>query len=296
MSSKSGIEWTEATWNPVTGCTKVSPGCANCYAERITNRFAGPGAFDKVVLHPDRLDLPLHWKKPRMIFVNSMSDLFHEDVPDEFIDRVFMMMAFCPRHTFQVLTKRAERMMAYCGSGETRRRFFAYASEFASIPSFKFKAEHYPDGLDGIRLPNVWLGVSVENQRMADERIPLLLQTPAAVRWVSAEPLLEILNLAPWLNKCVREWVGDEFIHTDGLDWVVVGGESGPEARQFYLEWARDLIAQCKEAMVPCFMKQLGSNAMFRNTAGSHQYKTKDSKGGDPSEWMWDLRIREYPK
>ncbi len=290
MSSKSGIEWTEATWNPVTGCTKVSPGCANCYAERITNRFGGPGAFDKVVLHPERLEMPLHWKRPRMVFVNSMSDLFHEDVPFKFIKKVWDVMGnweTSPKHTFQILTKRPKRMLEFTQ--------WMAGADHVSIAEWP---------------RNVWLGVSVENQRMADERIPLLLRVPAAVRFVSVEPLLGPICLQQIITKefglsLKKDVLEGRDYHLDDdcqwtqapkLDWVIVGGESGPGARQFYLEWARDLIAQCKKAMVPCFMKQLGSNAMFRNTAGSHQYKTKDNKGGDPSEWMWDLRIREYPK
>ncbi|HXF52094.1 MAG TPA: phage Gp37/Gp68 family protein [Dehalococcoidia bacterium] len=215
MAEHSTIEWTQATWNPVTGCTKVSPGCAHCYAETFAERFRGvPGhpyqqGFD-LRLWPERLPLPLQWSRPRMIFVNSMSDLFHEDVPDDFIAEVFDVMTRASWHTFQVLTKRAERLV------EMARR----------LP--------WPN--------NVWMGVSVENQRFVS-RADLLRQTPARVKFLSCEPLLGPLRLD---------------LH--GIDWVIVGGESGPGARPMRPEWARDVREQCQRAGVPFFFKQWGAH------------------------------------
>lgn len=251
MSDKSKIEWTEATWNPVTGCTKISRGCKNCYAERewprltkLVPAYAGR-EFSDVRTHPERLDQPLHWKRPRRIFVNSMSDLFHEAVPIEFIDCVFSVMALSPQHTFQVLTKRPERMREYL----TGLNLF-----------------NWP-------LPNVWLGVSVEDQATANERIPLLLSTPAAVRWVSAEPLLGPVSLKqlgsenPYLIDAIAGVMRSTApISLDPsppeylphLDWVVVGGESGQNARPMHPDWARDLRDQCTAAGVPFLFKQWG--------------------------------------
>ena len=213
MGGASSIEWTEATWNPATGCTKVSAGCKNCYAERFARRLK---AMDnpryargfEVTLHSDLLDLPLRWRQPRVIFVNSMSDLFHEAIPLSFIQSVFATMQAAHWHAFQVLTKRAERL-----------------SELAAI------------------LPwpgNVWMGVSVERQDYA-WRVDLLRRVPAAVRFVSCEPLLGPLS-----------------IDLKGVGWVIVGGESGPHARPMHPAWARALRDQCKSSGVPFFLKQLG--------------------------------------
>jgi protein gp37 len=228
MGDNTGIEWTDATWNPTTGCTKVSAGCKHCYAERDWARLVHlPSykgrAFTDVACHEERLSQPLRWQKPRMIFVNSMSDLFHPDVPDEFVSHVFKVMRDSPQHTFQVLTKRAERMR-----------------DFLSV--------RYP-----VPLPNVWLGISVEDQSAADERIPLLLDTPAAVRWISAEPLLGSVDLWPMLIPHMNH--GED---RDPLDWVVVGGESGPKARPMHPNWARSLRDQCAAAGVPFLFKQWG--------------------------------------
>lgn len=257
MSTKTAIEWTEATWNPVTGCTKVSQGCKHCYAERDWSRLSRIGgnvytgrSFGDVMCHPERLGTPLRWKKSRRIFVNSMSDLFHEAIPDDFIVNVFDAMALAARHTFQVLTKRPERMIKL-------------------MPRL---AERYTcrDG-SGWPLTNVWLGVSVEDQETADARLPLLLQTPAAVRWVSAEPLLSEVDLRAidlgelyWLDA----FTGQVHIAHDGgmpaakdyrpLDWVVVGGESGPKARPTHPEWVRFLRDQCQAVGTPFFFKQWG--------------------------------------
>lgn len=215
MALKSAIEWTDATWNPVTGCTKISPGCAHCYAEAITLRFGRGGAFlpgkSTIRCHPDRLQLPLKWKSPRRIFVNSMSDMFHEEIPLGFIRQVFEVMGEADRHTFQVLTKRHERLRALAPHLE------------------------WP--------PNVWVGVSVENQYWADRRVPALLEVPAAVRFLSVEPLLKQVSLGPFL---------------DYIQWVIVGGESGPKARAMQPDWARKIRDDCLAAEVPFFFKQWG--------------------------------------
>lgn len=236
MSDKTRIEWTDATWNPVTGCTKVSAGCKNCYAEREWPRMAklvpayAGREFNDVRTHGERLDqpLPLLWKKPRKVFVNSMSDLFHPDVSNQFIASVFRVMRDAPQHVFQVLTKRAERMRDFC-------------------------TVYYP-----FPLPNVWLGVSVEDQSAANERIPLLLDTPAAVRWISAEPLLGPVDLVvPFAGAKVNSARGAR-PGIPPLDWVVVGGESGPNARPMHPQWARGLRDQCAAAGVPFLFKQWG--------------------------------------
>lgn len=262
------IEWTNETWNPVTGCTKISAGCQHCYAERMARRLAGrfgypeaPNHFD-VTLRPDRLDEPLSWRKPRRVFVCSMSDLFHEDVPDEYICDVFYTMHRCPHHTFQVLTKRPGQML-----------------EWFNRPAASVSKWHRP-------LPNIQLGISAEDQRAADERIPQLLQCPAAVRFVSCEPLLGEIDISPYLHG----WHSDPRPQEcdPGIDWVIVGGESGHGARPMDPNWARSLRDQCQDAGVPFFMKQMGS-------AWAKLHGCRDSHGGDMGEWPEDLRVREYP-
>lgn len=245
MSDKTAIEWTDATWNPVTGCTKVSPGCDHCYAETIAERFRGgpayPNGFD-ITLRPHKLDQPLRWKRPRRIFVNSMSDLFHDQITDQYIAGVFAVMARAPHHTFQVLTKRHGRMRSLLNEHDFAARVCG------------------PDDIEW-PLRNVWLGVSTENQQWADIRIPALLDTPAAVRWISAEPLLGPIDLGDYEQR-----VGCECGCCDhgceeprpGLDWVVVGGESGRSARPMHPDWARSLRDQCAAAGVPFLFKQWG--------------------------------------
>ncbi len=246
MGDRTKIEWSQATWNPVTGCTKVSEGCDHCYAEMIAHRFAGTKAYPNefgVTLRPERLDQPLRWRKPRRIFVNSMSDLFHDDVPNDYIARVWAVMAEARQHTFQILTKRPGRMRSLLRSATFWAAFWA-----AGV--------HDRTGLDVSSSPlsNVWLGVSVENQKWADVRIPVLLDTPAAVRFLSCEPLLGPVDLA-W-----REDGPDgEASFPAGIDWVIVGGESGPGARPMHPDWARSLRDQCQNAGVPFFMKQTGT-------------------------------------
>ena len=269
--NKSNIEWTDFTWNPVTGCSKVSAGCKNCYAEAVMARFEPDRKFTDVRCHEDRLDQPLKRKKPARIFVNSMSDLFHEKVPFEFIDKVFAVMALCPQHTFQILTKRPERMVEYFQINRSPRGVLTdvLCSVYANNPEI---ARIHP--LTGERavavaergwpLPNSWLGVSVEDQPTADLRIPQLLDCPAVARFVSYEPALGPVDLrwhfyGPTGN--FRTYKGERQFENkltpDAIRWVIVGGESGPGARPMDLQWARDVRDQCHEAGVPFFFKQI---------------------------------------
>lgn len=227
--TKTSIEWATDVWNPVTGCSKVSEGCRHCYAERVAGRFWGDRKFTDVRVHPERLDQPLHWKKPRRVFVNSMSDLFHPVVDDDFIEDVFRVMARTPQHTYMVLTKRPEQMRAWF------------------------------EGYDAVRpLPNVWLGVSVENQKAADERIPMLLGTPAAVRFVSCEPLLGPVKLVKWLPGYDPTQHYELIERQLVIDWVIAGGESGTGARPMQLDWVRGLRDVCVQTQTPFFFKQWG--------------------------------------
>lgn len=321
------IEWTDATWSPVTGCTKVSAGCRNCYAETVADRFWGKQygtvdgerrRFTVVWTHPERLDEPLRWRKPRRVFVNSMSDLFHDAVPDEFIDCVFAVMALCPQHTFQVLTKRPERMRRYL-SGDDIAGGWTRSDRWSNAGAKIDAGRAFDCGCAPQILPNVWLGVSAENQETADERIPILLDTPAAVRFVSAEPLLGPIDLLsvtfPHARMNVLEGVG---VATRGvvgqsmpnafsnkLDWIITGGESGPRARPCDVVWIRGIVEQCKAANVACFVKQLGSFSTHAVEVGrftgseehpeKHRNRHMASKGCDPSEWPVDLCVREFP-
>ena len=366
MGDQSTIEWTQATWNPTVGCSRVSEGCRHCYAERQAFRAAAMGIsrYDgitkkiggeirwtgEVRLVESALALPLRWKRPRRIFVNSMSDLFHEAVPDGWVMRILNVMARTP-HVYQILTKRPERMRDFFtrwadlsgedfnpklvrGPEETRKahpsgrgQLFAAMLDAMGRPP---KGAAYPtfDWMEGmIRwpawLPNVWLGVSVEDQATADARIPRLLQTPAAVRWVSYEPALGPVDFSKWL---VCEYGGTKMCGGPYLDWIVVGGESGHGARPFDLAWARQTITQARAAGVPVFMKQAGScfvtsyydddYRMLYEDEGIDwpepidwdihygqpplssrvRIKLDDRKGGNPIEWPEDLRVREYPE
>jgi Bacteriophage protein gp37 len=264
MGDKTGIEWADSTWNPITGCDKVSPGCDHCYAETFAERWRGtPGhyfenGFD-VQLRPNKLALPLRWTKPRKVFVNSMSDLFHDKVPDDYIAKVFAVMALAPQHTFQLLTKRHGRMRSLLSS----ERFpgLVYMAINALLEHgnpLHINDIAIMDALDGFSrgrfkvLPNVWLGVSAEDQKRADLRIPALLDTPAAVRFVSAEPLLGPIDLSRFVEDD-----GEKF-DLPPLSWVIVGGESGPGARPMHPDWARSLRDQCVAAGVPFLFKQWG--------------------------------------
>lgn len=268
------IEWVQnpdgtkgESWNPVTGCTKVSEGCRNCYAERMAKRLAGRFGYSKIMpfsvsLHWDKLSAPEHWRKPRVVFVCSMGDLFHHNVPEAYIYKMWLVMERCSRHTFIVLTKRPHWMKAW-------------------VEGWGLKP-----------LPNVWLGVSVENQARADERIPLLLAVPAAVRFISLEPLLGPVDLgfgpSPDCLWCsgTGEWYADTggmevlpvtcecMTRNRWLSWAIVGGESGPRARPMNPDWARSVRDQCQEAGVSFFMKQMAKRAPIPD----------------------DLMIREYPE
>lgn len=264
MADNSKIEWTQATWNIITGCSVKSAGCRHCYAMKLAgtrlqhhpsragltiDTAAGPVWNGQVRFNEEWLRQPLQWRRPRKVFVCAHGDLFHEDVPDEWIDRVFAVMADAPQHTFQMLTKRADRMRDYLLDGDRVCRAIAgwhKGNLGRCFPASYMSWKAWP-------LPNVWLGVSVEDQAAADERIPLLLQTPAAVRWISAEPLLGPVNAAFWLDSLPAA-----VDQRPRLDWVVVGGESGTNARPMHPEWARNLRDQCAAAGVPFLFKQWG--------------------------------------
>lgn len=333
------IEWAEQVWNPIAGCTPVSPGCLHCYAARMSHRLDamhqekyngltvlrnGIRTFNgKITLDESALTIPLRRKNPTTYFVNSMSDLFHEGVPFDFIDKVFAVMALCPQHKFMILTKRSELMAEYSLS----RTAMDDSGRVDRMPQwYQQITEWFDDGYGGGRffdtekawdaayaaaesrdlskvLSNVWLGTSVEN-RAALERITHLAACPAAIRFVSFEPLLEDLG-------SVRGYL-------EQIDLAIVGGESGPGARRCNIEWIRSIIAQCKVACCKIFVKQLGKvvvqpchncGRMTGNCAGGmvdacgpghaqlaqECFAIKDSKGGDMSEWPMDLRIRELP-
>lgn len=272
--SKSKIEWTDETWNPTTGCAKVSAGCKNCYAEREwprMTRLVPAYAGRDFTTHADRLDQPLHWKRPRRVFVNSMSDLFHEDVPDSFIDQVFAVMVLVPQHTFQILTKRPNRMREYLVKRTEEDQSEGWWSEpiaRAVFAASKAAGDPLPGNAPLLLagrwpLPNVWLGVSAEDQDAYDERVELLRQTPAAVRWVSIEPMIGPID-ARFTNGLVHGCDAADY----RLDWVVVGGESGPKARPMHPQWARDLRDQCASAGVPFLFKQWGEWGPAEVTAG----------------------------
>lgn len=255
MANKTNIEWTDYNWNFLRGCCRVSEGCRNCYAEGIAARFSGPGQpyeglavfkdhkarwTGEIGFFEDVLSQPLRWTKPRKVFVNSMSDLFHEKVTDDILDKAFAVMALTPQHTYQILTKRPERMREW------------FISCKWNNPPFELPYK-WP-------LQNVHLGVSVEDQKTADERIPLLLQTPAALRWLSMEPLLGHVDIHEWLPD---EWSGVARLESPygdppPINWVVVGGESGPNARPMHPEWVRSIRDQCVAVGVPFFFKQWG--------------------------------------
>ena len=255
MSSKTGIRWTASTWNPIVGCSKVSPGCAHCYAETLSLRYGftplpwtPDNARANVQLKPKRLDQPLRWPDPRRIFVNSMSDLFHELAPVDYIARVFAVMALTRRHTYQVLTKRPDRMAGIVAAQAFRRRVFDHVAAATDIPktrsgATRLELANFPSlndhGLGAWPLPNVWLGTSIENDRWT-VRADDLREAPAAIRFLSLEPLL-----GPLPSLDLR-----------AIDWIIVGGESGPGFRPMDHAWARDLRDRAVEAGVAFFFKQ----------------------------------------
>jgi protein gp37 len=297
--NKTPIEWTDYTWNPIrarlkgaadkarsgTFCTRISPGCTHCYASVINKRFGN--GLEYTVPNLEQIEFfidvgilsqPLHHKKPARIFVADMFDLFHEAIRAEFIAEVLRLALKTPRHTFQFLTKRAERMRTLVNRAQ----------------------EHW-----GVTFgDHMHFGVSVEDQQRALERIPRLQETHAAVRFLSVEPQLEHIDLGHdtpevgWISYLTGFNGCDPEI--PGVDWVICGGESGPGARPFNLAWAESLLVQCRAAGVPFFMKQTGGNlfcqdCIDQNTHFCGYYKPKDRKGGDPSEWPESLRVREFP-
>lgn len=336
---RTNIEWTDATWSPVRGCSRVSPGCDHCYAMGQAHRFDTPEQFEDqdpvngirelskragpyhglttirrgkvdwsgvVRFVPEMLDRPLRWRKPRRIFVNSMSDLFHESLTNEQIAAVFGVMAACPQHTFQILTKRAKRMREWFdwvtrdatdeGSGRFCRQ--AEACRSAALAARQWRE---PDGSMRSKegrallgyderwpLPNVWLGVSSEDQQRADERIPDLLACPAAIRFVSIEPMFGPIDLThvkitdapspPFTGNALHEFRG----FARRLDWVICGSESGPGARPMKIEWAESLRDQCVDAGVAYFQKQIAN--------------ANDRKGGNPKHWPGGPWPREFPE
>lgn len=306
--SRSRINWLAApgyipeTWNPVTGCTPVSAGCMNCWAKAMVHRFphlhdpeGGMPFTECVVLHEYRLDAPLHWKKPRMCFVCSMGDLFHEDVQQDIVRAVLVRVSELHKHRFIILTKRAQRMY----------EFMATVNNKSGIFNTTRSQRRWP-------LSNLWLGVSVENQATAEERIPLLLQTPAAVRFVSVEPMLGPVDMSPqFVGGKVFAPLGEERyidcggcvgtpVHPQhpggqtpvcmgheagGIDWIIVGCESGPRRSPCNLEWVKSVIDQCDAANVPVFVKQLDLYLPSGVNKVSH----------DPSEWPEWARRQEWP-
>ncbi|MFF7858965.1 DUF5131 family protein [Streptomyces sp. NPDC007904] len=299
MADTTAIEWTDATWNPVTGCTKVSDGCMNCYAETFAERWRGThghhfrGGFD-ITLRPERLTLPRKWTKPLRVFVDSMSDLFHQDVPDAYIAQVWAVMALAPQHTFQVLTKRHARMKALLSrpsfwhqvAEQGREHFAGCQQDWLAVGAM----------LGGKPLPHVWLGVSVEDQKWADIRIPTLLQTPAAMRFLSCEPLLGPIDLKQAVIPLGSErghGLTASYVHAGGccrhrfhgIDWVIAGGESGPGARPVHPRWLRDLRDQCAWAGVPFFLKQWGAYAPEAHGHARGRIALIDAQGR-----TWDVK------
>lgn len=314
MGADTGINWTDATWNPIRGCSRVSEGCRNCYAERVAARFSKKGQpyhglavmrtsklavtneggsphwTGDVRFIPEHLADPLRWKKPRRIFVNSMSDLFHESLTNEQIAAVFGVMAASPRHTFQVLTKRAKRMREWFAWVDTTQRsghaMLCTAAAWELLGDWRGNgaicweeggfAEPWP-------LPNVWIGVSVENQAAAWVRIPDLLATPAAVRFLSCEPLLGPVGL-----KAVGSFRGEDLsaleevvghVNRPAIDWVIIGCESGPGARPCATEWIRLIRDQCAEARVPIWLKQAVATRDVPSPLGTIQPSVKAGEG-----------------
>lgn len=297
--AKTKIEWADRVWNIVTGCEKVSEGCRYCYAEGFARRFWKDRKFTDVQVHPERLRDPLHWRKPSRIFVNSMSDLFHERVYDNecsFIDEVFAMAAACPQHTFMILTKRSRIMQNYFN--HPRRTMYVesalewlYEGRIHMMPKLVWP------------LPNVWLGVSVEDQRSAEQRIPDLLETPAKVRFLSCEPLLspvyldEIPQVLLSVTSTNRK---DSYLVGKGkLDWVIAGGESGPKARAMHPDWVKSIRDCCVAGDIPFFFKQWGEWAQtYYNFLVVDKFgKKKASRLLDGMEWnefpMSEIAVNE---
>ena len=330
MGDKTGIGWTEATWNPIVGCSIVSAGCTNCYAMKQAGRIERMSAGAGTQTHyagttkpskagdvwtgvmnraPEHLRFqPLAWKRPRVIFVNSMSDLFHESVPQDWIDEAFAVMALSPQHTFQVLTKRAARMRYYLSHPGTGLRISGKIGRVSGEHKIPF--DRMAEVACRWPLPNVWLGVSAEDQRAADERIPDLLETPAAIRFVSYEPAIGAIDFEKIAESRTREinslggWVtaqvdGDVVVGpTEKLDWIIIGGESHSlrtKAREFNVAWAMDTVRDCRAAGVAVFVKQLGSRPVYVGEAGKGDVAITHRKGETMSEWPLSIRVQQYP-
>lgn len=357
------IQWTGRTWQVTAGCKEWSPGCLNCYArrdarrmgsnpnEKVRRRYEGLVVLDakkklrwsgEVRLLPEQIVLPLRWGQPETIFVNSLSDLFQKGVSFKFIAAVFGVMAMCRRHTFQVLTKRPNVMrlwmewiteeagdgneVTYCNEA-AKRAIIQHAENVEAAR--RILARHLPMTDLSWPLPNVWMGTSVEDQQRANERIPDLIATPAALRFLSCEPLLEQIDLSKFLRtppvgmardhlSCTcghaadYHWLapGDddscsalectcEAFRLPSIHWVIPGGESGPGARPNSIAWVRSLIKQCREAGVSAFVKQLGASVLGRDCEhgrDDNACRFVDRKGGDMAEWAEDLRVREMPR
>ncbi len=307
-----GIQWTDETWNPTVGCSKTSEGCRNCYAigqayrnNAMGQKLANPGRLryydgltekkngraewtGTVNFVPESLEIPIKWRKPRRIFVNSMSDLFHESVPFEQLDQIFAVMALTPHHTYQVLTKRPDRMLEYFQkrmkkplpiNAAIARSCYPSLSRFQDLSRSRLATTEtiFP-------LPNVWLGVTVENQKAADDRISLLAQTPAALRFLSCEPLLEEVKIP----------------HMESIDWAICGGESGHGARGCNIDHLNSIVEQCRYDRVPVLVKQLGAQPFSRDEAECSDYPAidwpiSDKKGAIVSEWPDYLQVQQFP-
>jgi len=314
MAQASTIEWTDAVWNPIHGCSRVSEGCRNCYAEEISARFCGSPAFagtaefrdgkprwtNAITVNEAAITAPMKWRKPRRIFVNSMSDLFHDGVSDQVIDRIFAVMALCPHHIFQILTKRPQRMREHL--------YRAFARHLISIAGYELGLAARDDivmkGV-GWPLPNVWLGVSIEDQTSADARIPHLLSTPAAIRFASYEPALgpvdwhrisyreegqifelDALSDEAWASQPLAQCfsAGERFHRAPAigaaLDLIIMGGESGRNARPMHPDWARQTRDQCAAAGTAFFFKQWGAYTPLRTATDGSMYRTTKRLAG----------------
>lgn len=331
MSDNSHIQWTDATWPITTGCTEAGPDCLHCYARQHSWRLAhNPNrkvaqAYQNVTTKTsngrvqwtgtlnclaERLDWPLKWKQPRRIFVANMSDLFHEDVPFSFIDQVFAVIFLCPQHTFQVLTKRPKRMMEYF-TPESASRVSRIAHSLVVDGKAGDRRQDFATSVNYFwPLSHVWIGTSVGTQKAAAERIPLLQKVPAAVRFLSCEPLLEQVYLGQYLTSPNLDWIHawEKELKSDlngvrylplpsgagipvekNIHWVIVGGESGHNARPCSLDWIHEIVQQCRDAGIAVYIKQLGT--AWAKQSGNRM----DSKGGNPEVWPADLRVREFP-
>ncbi|MEG4574283.1 phage Gp37/Gp68 family protein [Microcoleus sp. N3A4] len=313
--SKTKIEWSDYSWNPLVGCSKISAGCSRCYAAEAAKsaRLQQFSQYQKVKdwdgtieFVENQLLKPLSWNSPKKVFVCSMSDIFHANVKDEWLDRIFAVMALASQHTFQILTKRPERLRPYLQQGAKQRIRRGAVDLGRSLNLTPERYEPYETCEFDWPLSNIWLGTSTENQKAADDRIPSLLQIPASVRFLSCEPLLESIDLRKYLGICSGcqscEFQGGHRIGLSRLNLVIVGGESGTGARPCNIDSIRSLVQQCQQSETAVFVKQLGSNPIMTacyidGVAATHQkLKLADRKGGDINEFPEDLQVREFPQ